>query len=300
MAKKTIDETLSSLENRASTTEIAFFGGSFTGIEKGLMISLLELAQAYVDSGKASGIRMSTRPDYINGEIISILKNYRVNAVELGIQSMSDKVLSASKRGHTAEKSREAMTFLKTSGFNTVGQMMIGLPSSSLEDEIHTAEEICSLGASASRIYPTIVFRDTELYEMTIRGEYTPLSVGEAVLRSAEVLEIFEKNRVDCIRIGLCDSENLHSDKAYAAGPNHPALGELIKGELFFKAFRETLISCGVKNTDQITFFVPKGALSAAVGHKKRNKSRLESEFSIKNIKFTENGELERYQIKLI
>lgn len=143
MAEETIETALSSLDGMADRTEIAFFGGSFTGIDRELMVSLLDLAQSYVEDGRVSGIRMSTRPDYIDGEIISILKNYTVKAVELGIQSTSDKVLAASKRGHTSECSFRAMTMLRDAGFTTVGQMMIGLPLSTREDEVKTAEDIC-------------------------------------------------------------------------------------------------------------------------------------------------------------
>lgn len=290
MAEETIETTLTSLEGRADSTEIAFFGGSFTGIDRGLMVSLLDLAESYVADGRVSGIRMSTRPDYIDDEIIGILKNYTVNAVELGIQSTSDRVLKASKRGHTSEISFKAMTMLKEAGFSVVGQMMIGLPSSTPEDEIKTAEDICACGAIGSRIYPTIVFRDTELYDMALRGEYTPLDVENAVIRSADVLEVFDKHNIECIRIGLCDTENLHSDKTYYAGPNHPALGEMIIGEVFYKKFLEEISK--IEKKDNITIYVSKGSASAAVGHKKRNKIRLSEKFGIRHIRFIEDESL--------
>ena len=295
-AENVINTALKSLDGKADNTEIAFFGGSFTGIEIDLMITLLDLAQSYVDAGKVSGIRMSTRPDYIDEEIIEILNKYTIKAVELGIQSMSDKVLSASKRGHNADVSRRAMKMLKEAGFNTVGQMMIGLPASTLKDEVETAHEICELGAVGSRIYPTIVFKDTELYDMTVKGEYKPLSVDEAVERSAAVLEVFENKNVECIRIGLCDSENLHSEKTYFAGPNHPSLGELIIGELYYKKIRECIISQGIDN-GKLVISVPKGEISAAVGQKKKNKIRIENEFNVKIDKYIENPELKRYNI---
>ncbi|MGN1410033.1 MAG: elongator complex protein 3, partial [Eubacteriales bacterium] len=296
-AEKTIETALSSLGEMADKTEIAFFGGSFTGIDRELMVTLLDLAEKYVREGRVSGIRMSTRPDYIDDEIINILKNYTVRAVELGIQSTSDAVLRKSKRGHTAECSFRAMTMLKEAGFDTVGQMMIGLPGSSAEDEIKTARDICSLGAAGARIYPTIVFRDTELSDMTERGEYTPLTVDEAVVRSASALEIFAENNVECIRIGLCDSENLHSEETYYAGPNHPALGELIIGEVYYRKIREALDKYSPVNGVRIS--VPKGEISAAVGHKRTNKIRIENEYNVKNIKFIEKDSLPRYNIEI-
>ncbi len=295
MAENTIEEALTSLDGMADKTEIAFFGGSFTGIDRGLMVSLLDLAESYVERGLVSGIRMSTRPDYINEEIISILKNYTVKAVELGIQSTSDKVLSFSKRGHTCEDSKRAVSMLCENGFYTVGQMMVGLPGATAEDEIKTAVDIAEFGASGSRIYPTIVFRDTELCDMTLRGEYTPLDVESAVKRSADVLEVFADRGVECIRIGLCDSENLHSDKTYFAGPNHPALGEMIIGEVFYKKIKSELDL--MNDRKNITIHVPQGAISASVGQKKRNKLRLIEEYGIERLKFTEDKGLVGFEV---
>lgn len=297
-AKRTIEEALATV-SRDTDCEIAFFGGSFTGIDRTLMTELLDLAQTYVNSGRVSGIRMSTRPDYIGEEIIAILKNYTVSAVELGIQSFSDKVLASCKRGHSPECSVRAMTMLREAGFNTVGQMMIGLPNSTLEDELHCAEEICRLGAYGTRIYPTIVFRDTELHESVITGEYKPLTLWEAVERSAAVLEVFVSNNVRCLRIGLCESENLHSTDTYVAGPNHPSLGELVSGELYYNRICTMLDRKKPVNGEGITVFVPRGDISMAVGQKKRNKIRIENKYNVKYVKFIEKDNFTRYNIEI-
>lgn len=295
-ARSIIEEVLSDIRGSGKTAEIAFFGGSFTGIDRGLMISLLDLAEEYVRKNEVCGIRMSTRPDYINKEIISILKNYTVSAVELGIQSFSEKVLLETKRGHSSEDSEKAIKMLTENGFPVVGQMMIGLPESTAEDEVSCAEKICALGASAARIYPTIVFRDTELYDMTLRGAYKPLSVEEAVERSADVLEVFEKNSVKCIRIGLCDAENLHSCSTYFAGPNHPSLGELVYGELYYRTLI-TALEANKPQSDSVTFFVPRGDISMAIGNKSRNKKRILDKYGLKKIKFVEKDGLMRYNV---
>ena len=211
-----IEHALSTIPDGVSaydgvSTEIAFFGGSFTGIDRNLMIELLDIAQKYVDDQKVSSIRLSTRPDYINEEIIGILKKYSVKTVELGIQSTDPKVLQASKRGHSVSDTVNACKMVKNAGFELVGQMMVGLPESTAESEIKTAMDICSMGADAARIYPTVVFRKTELCRMAEMGEYTPLSDEEAVQRTKNVLSVFDKNNIPCIRIGLCASENLSS-----------------------------------------------------------------------------------------
>ncbi len=296
-ARDEIETVLTSIGNRDVTAEIAFFGGSFTGIGRDLMIELLDLAQSYVNAGEVTGIRFSTRPDYIDEEIIGILKNYTISAAELGIQSMSDRVLEASKRGHTASQTEKAVNLLVDAGFDVVGQMMVGLPGSAPDDEIRTAERIAGMGCTAARIYPTVVFRGTELHDMTESGEYYPLTVEEAVQRSADVLEIFLKNQVDCIRIGLCDSENLHGTE-YASGPNHPALGELIEGEIYFRRICQELDSLD-EIPDICTVFIPTGEISKAVGQKRCNKIRIEYKYNVKKVKFVEKSSLKRYNILL-
>lgn len=298
-AKADIENVLSTVRGTGTYCEIAFFGGSFTGIERGLMINLLDLAQSYVDSGDVKAIRMSTRPDYIDEEIIGILKNYTISAVELGIQSFSDEVLGKCRRGHCADQSEKALKMLKDAGFSTVGQMMIGLPGSTPESELECARKICLLGASAARIYPTVVFRDTELYDMTARGEYIPLTLDEAVERSAAVLEIFIEKGVECLRIGLCESENLHSDKTYAAGPNHPSLGELVYGEVYYRRITEAIAKHPPEDKSALTVFVPQGDISMAVGQSGRNKVRIKNKFNLSKIKYVEKNHLKRYDIKL-
>ncbi len=289
-----IEEVLSTVD-AGDACEIAFFGGSFTGIDRGLMIDLLDIAEEYVRANKVIGIRMSTRPDYISEEIIKILNRYTITFVELGIQSMSDKVLTYLKRGHSVNDTLNAVNLLKNNGYNFVGQMMIGLPHSTSDDEIYCAEQICKLGASAVRIYPTIVFRNTELEGLALRGEYTALTLDEAVERSASVLRIFTQNNINCIRIGLSDSENLHSIKTYVAGPNSPSIGEMVKSRLLFEDLCLKLVTeIDVDLANKVLCIeCPKGLLSQVVGHKRKNITEWKNMFGLKNIKIIENPKLD-------
>ncbi len=282
--RREIDEALSTIEVGAEV-EIAYFGGSFTGIDRKLMIYLLDVAEEYIKNpceGRARvvGIRMSTRPDYIDSEIMEILSRYHVRTVELGLQSMCDEVLSASKRGHTAADAERACRLIKNAGYSLIGQMMIGLPCSTLADEIYTARRICEMGADGARIYPTVVFYDTELSEMVERGEYEMLSVDDAVERSKEVLKVFNEHNVECIRIGLCASDNLLDKEKVMGGANHPSLGELVLGEEYFDrmcAEAERITSEGESGV--ITFTVPRGEMSKAVGQRGKNRKRLEEKY---------------------
>lgn len=263
------------------TAEIAYFGGSFTGIDRELMQRLLDVAERYVQNpiaGKARvrGIRMSTRPDYITGEILEILSHYSVRTVELGLQSMDDAVLAASERGHSALCAKQACRMLLDAGYEVVGQMMIGLPGSCLQSELETARELCELGVHATRIYPTVVFAHTKLCDMMQMGEYVPLTVDQAVTRSAEVLRVFEAHGVQVIRIGLCASDNLGDPACAVAGATHPALGELARSELYYQKLRELLL--GAPAPVQ-TLYIPARALSMAIGQHRQNLLRLQEEF---------------------
>ncbi len=291
-----IEKALSTLGNDYDV-EIAFFGGSFTGIDRDLMIYLLSAAEEYIRKNLVSSVRLSTRPDYIDNEILKILSKFSVRKIELGIQSMDDEVLLASKRGHNAKTSENACKAIVNAGFELVGQMMIGLPSSTSKSEIHTANCICDFGAAAARVYPTVVFYDTELCQMSKEGAYTPLSVDEAVYRTKQVLDIFDSKDVPCIRVGLCASENLSSTEAVFAGPNHSAIGELAMSELFYDRIVDKLGDPEKFSGDNILIYVPKGAISKAIGQHKKNISKLKEKYCVKNIKVIEKESLLGYNI---
>ena len=296
--ERQIDEVIATLPEDTER-EIAFFGGSFTGIDRELMIYLLEIAKQYVDRGLVSGIRLSTRPDYIDTERLEILKKYGVTAVELGLQSMDGEVLSASKRGHSTEDAERACALIKEYGFELVGQMMIGLPSSNVKKEIETAERICRMGADGARVYPTVVFYETELCDMAKRGEYIPLSDEDAVARTKEVLKVFDSHGVPCIRVGLCASENLSDEKEVYGGANHSAIGELAMGELYFDKVCEALDKSPELRGKTLIIYTPLGAVSKVAGQNKRNKIKICEKYGFNKIKILEKSEIIGYNIIL-
>ncbi len=293
-----IDEALSTVENGIDT-EIAFFGGSFTGIDYELMTGLLEIAYSYVKSGRVSSIRCSTRPDYINEKILNTLKKYGVKVIELGLQSVSDSVLSLTKRGHNFIAEENACKAIVSHEFSLVGQMMIGLPGATLDSELATADFIVSSGASAARIYPTVVFKDTELCCMTENGSYLPLTIEEAVERSALVLERFISAGIEVIRIGLHASENLSSEKTYYAGPNHPALGELVINRLYYNTIYKKASSMELSPDTVLFVSVSCGSISKAVGQRRRNKFLLKQNLGVRDVRFSESDRLVGYEILL-
>ncbi len=279
-----IEACLSTIDTESCDCEIAFFGGSFTGIDRNDMLRLLSVAKEYIDSGKVQSVRLSTRPDFISEEILGILKEYGVRHIELGIQSLDDRVLLASRRGHSADTTIKACKMIVERGFSLTGQMMLGLPGATLENEIETAKGICSLGADSARIYPAVVFYDTELCAMSKNGLYTPLTNEQATVRGALVYEVFVKNGVKLLRIGLQASDGLCDDKIYG-GAAHSAIGELIVGRYYFNLMCEKcriLFENGTINKDAVGFltvFCAIGEASKVSGQKRVNKLQLQDYF---------------------
>lgn len=297
-----IETVLKSEHSSGAEIEIAFFGGSFTGIPREQMLSLLELAGGYLRSGEVRSLRCSTRPDYIDEEIIDILKSHGMTTVELGIQSMSDSVLRMSRRGHTAEQSMRACRLIKESGIRLVGQMMTGLPGSSREDEIYTAECLCMADADAARVYPTMVFAQTELEAMLNRREYLPPDTEDTVERVADVLEVFDRYSVPVIRIGLCASDELESDEGIIAGGYEPAIGEMAVSRIFLRRMKDVLGSpenAGFSSVRGKILNVrcPLRRTSAVFGHRSENSKALRNIYEIKKLAVTEDADLDGYNI---
>lgn len=282
----------------SSECEIAFFGGSFTGIDPELMLYLLKTAYKYVEDGRVESIRLSTRPDYIDRERLDVLKKYGVKVIELGLQSCDEGVLKTAKRGHTFDDERNACRLIKEYGFTLVGQMMIALPSSTLEKELATARFIAE-NCDGARVYPTVVFRETELYDLFEQGLYTPPSLEENVARTGEVLDLFDSYGTKVIRVGLQSGDNLLDENSCVTSTYHPAIGEMASSYVFYKRIARLLGENGSAEGKALVVSVPKGRLSQAVGQKRMNCLKLKEKFSLKSVKAVENNGLLGYNVKI-
>ncbi len=227
------ERALETLGDAAKKAEIAFFGGSFTAIDREYMISLLDAAAPYIKSGRIGGIRCSTRPDCIDDEVLDILASRGVTAIELGAQSMDDRVLMLNDRGHTAQQVRDAAAMIKQHGIELGVQMMTGLYGDSDEGAMYTACELAALGPATVRIYPTVVLRGTRLAELYESGEYLPQGVDGAVTVCAKLLSFFEEQDITVIRLGLHASREVEEQQV--AGAYHPAMRELCESRLFLE-----------------------------------------------------------------
>lgn len=267
-----------------SGAQIAFFGGSFTAVDREYMVALLMEAQYTVNEFSMGGIRISTRPDKIDNEILAILKKYGVNSIELGAQSLNDEVLSANNRGHDADTVKRAAVLIKDCGFELGLQMMTGLYMDSPERAVETARGIIELSPETVRIYPTIALEGTYLAQLYYKGTYKPQELEEAVELCAELIPMFEKAGIRVIRVGLHAEEEI--EKGMVAGPYHPAFRELCNSRIIYNKII-SLIAQKVENTGEMSYNIkvsPK-MLSAAIGQQKQNIKRFLDKGI--NLKFT-------------
>ena len=298
LTPEAVKETLESAvkdNNEPQNTEIAFFGGSFTAIPRDYMISLLEAAKPFVESGFFSGIRISTRPDTIDEEVLEILKNYNVTAIELGAQSTDSEVLRLNHRGHTREDIINASILIKNKGFSLGLQMMTGLLGDNDEKSLETCEDIIKLKPDTVRIYPTIVLEGTELGELYKNNQYSPQRLDDAVSLCAQLLRRFRDNNIKVIRLGLHSGGNV--EEGFLAGPYHPAFGELCESGIYLDYAREMLSKNNIKAGD-ITLFVNPREISKMTGQKGCNKKILSEEGYKVAIKG--DGNLKKYEIKIL
>ncbi|MBQ3055013.1 MAG: radical SAM protein [Oscillospiraceae bacterium] len=268
--------------------QVAFYGGSFTALSDEAQTAYLDAVQPFLKNGSVREIRLSTRPDAIDEACAARLFAAGVREIELGAQSMENPVLLASGRGHTAEDTRIASRIIKKFGFRLVLQMMVGLPGETSSKT--TAHEIISLAPDAVRIYPVAVVKGTPLELLWREGQYQPLTLEQGVSICADLLELFSEHGIAVIRMGL--HPTLELDHAVCAGVYHPAFGELVRSECFYRKARTIL----EKTEREQILMVHPSRLSCMIGQKKKNLIRLKEEFG-QNIRVI-TGTVDENEIK--
>ena len=283
-AKKTIEYYLDNIKDRDASKEIAFFGGSFTGIDNRIQEELLQLAYEYIKSGQVESIRISTRPDYINKEILKKLKKYKVKTIELGVQSANDYILGRSNRGHTFEDVKKASKLIRRYGFKLGHQMMIGLPESTQIDEINTAKALIKLKPSMIRIYPVLVVKGTKLEKEYNEGIYEPLPLAQAIETSKILVRMFTDKKIDVIRVGLQNTDEISDPENAAseivAGPFHPAFRQLVESSMWYDAIVNKIKKLNVK-VKEVEVTVNPIDVNNVIGHKKENILKLKEVYEV-------------------
>lgn len=291
---ETIETYLDTILGRnIETVEIAFFGGSFTGIPIEKQNEYLEIAKHYKDKGLINKIRLSTRPDYINDAILLNLKKYGVTTIELGVQSFDDEVLKQSNRGHNSAIVFRSSELIKAYGFELGIQLMIGLPGDTYEKSIESAKKTVKIKPAIARIYPTVVIRETALEDMYNKGEYKALDLQEAVKTAKDMYLILENAGIRVIRIGLKSNSNI-----VVAGDYHSAFRQLVESDIIKDYLESQLIG----DFNKVIFLSNHRCFSNMIGNQKWNKRYFEHKYKDKvfEFKIDENLDDEKYKVQLI
>ena len=301
--KNTIEFYLKNFKEKEAYVEVAFFGGSFTGIDEKLQEEFLSAAYEYIQAGKVDSIRISTRPDYINKNILKRLKKYKVQTIELGVQSANDYILKRSGRGHTFEDVKKASRLIRWTGFNLGHQMMVGLPESTRIDEINTAKQLIKLKPKMVRIYPVLVIKNTKLEKEYINGEYEPIPLAQAVEICKEIYKMFTHKGIEVIRIGLQNTEeisNPENEKSQVvAGPYHPAFRQLVESSIWYDTILEKIKKLNVK-VKEVEVTVNPAEVNNVVGHKRENILKLKDTYDvILKVKQDKNMKKGKSEIKI-
>lgn len=291
--KIAVQKAIESGNINKATTEIAFFGGSFTAIEPSYMQNLLACAAQYVKEGLFLGIRISTRPDCINQQILNLLKKYKVTSIELGAQSMCDEVLLANERGHSALDVINASKLIKKNGFALGLQMMTGLYKSSSNEDLKTLKALINLKPDTLRVYPTVVLKGTKLGQLYKEGEYNPPDVEESAALCAKLLNICLKNKINVIKLGLHSSEDIKNNML--AGAYHPAFRELVESKLFYNKIMQVYKGSNFGNSFDV--YVNPKFISKVIGNKKENINKFKK-LGL-SVKIIEDENLKGYEVKL-
>lgn len=296
-AKAQIDRWLQWLKP-SQEHEAAFYGGSFTGLDPQLQESLLELTDGLLEHGTIGRVRCSTRPDYITPEALQRLLDHRLTTVELGVQSLDDKVLEAAERGHTAAQVETAMQLLKEYGFTTGIQLMVGMLQQDFASVKETVAKVVALKPDIARIYPLLVIKDTPLAKSYEQGLFKPLSIEDAVEQAAYVYEQLTNANINVIRVGLQADEELTSPGNILAGPFHPSMGELVKSRVLRNEITPRLASLYDNNSREITISCPQKLVSKIIGLKKSNQEYWQILFPHLNINIKIDNSINNYIIQ--
>lgn len=300
VAPATAEDVVSAIENALRLTppgtrrQLAFYGGSFTAIPVAEQESLLGAAVPYLERGDIASLRLSTRPDAIDGAVLRRLRSYGVETIELGAQSMSERVLALSGRGHTAADVEDAARAVKGAGFRLILQMMTGLPGADDESDVESARRIAALGPDGVRVYPTVIVRDTALCDLWRAGRYKEHTVEDAVRVCVRILPVFEQAGIPVIRLGLNPTEDLSGGDA-VGGAYHPALGELVKSRIM-RDKAEKILS-GAKRGEQAVLRVNPRLMSQLVGQHGANRAYLVERFGLSGLRIVRDPDVSALEL---
>ncbi len=288
--RSTIEDYIKTINKSNATLEVSFFGGTFTCIEERKQKEFLKIAKEYKDKKIIDKIRLSTRPDYINEYILDYLKEYTVDIIELGVQSLDEEVLKKAGRGHTTEDVAKASQLVHEYGITLGHQIMPGLPGDTFEKDLKTAQRSIDMKPDICRIYPSLVIKDTPMEVMYRRKTYIPYTLDEAVEISRKMYDMYTARGINVIRIGLQPTDAIAEGRDVIAGPFHPAMRELVIGSLIAEKIIE---KCS--DAEEITININPKDISKLYADKKTYFKTIKS--YIKKINVIQNNDISRDKI---
>lgn len=296
--RKTIEIALAEPKSKKKNVQfdVAFYGGTFTGLDISQQEEFFQTVQPYIDRGDLHGIRLSTHPGMFNDQIFTLLEAFPVTLVELGVQSFDNQVLQKSGRGHTAEEAEYMIRRLQQLGIGVGVHLMIGLPEDSHEKSLFSTQKTIALQPDSVRVHPTLVIRGTQLEVLYRKHLYHPLSLESAVYTCKEMLKLFRAHQIPVIRIGLQPTESM--EQRIIAGPYHPAIRQLVESEMMYEQMETFCISQSFSGKCA-TFYVSPQDLTTVRGQKKTNIRKLQQQFELTEVRIIPDHTLQRGQLRM-
>jgi histone acetyltransferase (RNA polymerase elongator complex component) len=298
--EKKLDATLTTylgdvpLDQLPPNREVAFYGGSFTGLPEERQESLLKKVQPWIQQGRVNAIRLSTHPLFIDEDRLALLKKYGVDRIELGIQSTDPNVLELSGRPCSLDTVKSAVDLIRKNKFRLGLQLMSGLPGDTDQTFSQTVDDLLSLEPDFARLYPTLVIRHTELYQMYREGKFTPWSLDRTVDNLKIAVKKFRAKNIPVIRLGLHPDPSLLEN--LVAGPYHPSLRYLVDCKISLDEMIENIRER--KTIDgRVKFRVPSKRISVYIGHNRENIKMLKNMFCLETVILQAEQNCEQLQL---
>lgn len=283
----------------AHRVQVAFYGGSFTALPDQTQEGLLRSVAPFLRDGRIHSLRLSTRPDMISSEVLGLLKAQEVTTVELGVQSMDNRVLRVTRRGYDSEEVQRTVRKLLQEGLEVGVQLMIGLPLDTRETLALTVERVIGMRPHFVRIYPTLVIRGTALERWFHEGWYRPLSLEEAITLTKGVLQRFRQADIPVIRVGLQSTPSLELNGTIVAGPYHPAFRQLVESSILYDRAASLLTNARVARGSAPLFLVSPQDISTFRGQGRGTIKKIQETFGLREVRVEADPHMERGTVSL-
>lgn len=196
---KQVKDHLASYRGERANKFIAYFQ-NFSNTYADIKTLKQRYDEALIDD-RIVALSVATRPDCINEEVVSLLKTYKDKYyvyVELGLQTVNEKVANDFNRGYKNSDFVRAVELLNEADIDVVTHIMVGLPGEEECDVINTVKFINSLKIMGVKIHSTYVIKDTRLEELYNNKKYIPPKLCEYVDKVCEIISNLREDIIVC------------------------------------------------------------------------------------------------------